>query len=108
MKTVIIKPIVTEKSMASTGGPAKYTFAVDAQASKTDIKLAIKDAFNVSVVSISTTKIKGKRKRVGKRRIEEVETATKKAIVVLKKGEKISFESITEEEKPKKKKEKKV
>ena len=107
MKTVIIKPIVTEKSMASTGGPAKYTFAVDQFATKTDIKLAIKKAFNVQVVSISTSKIKGKRVKIGKRRIEESETATKKAIVVLKKGEKISFVETSDTEVKKKKKEKK-
>ena len=103
-KTVIIKPIVTEKSMASSAELVKYTFAVGKGATKTDIKLAINEAFQVNVVSISTSKIKGKRKKIGKRRVEEVATATKKAIVVLKKGEKISFVEKSDTDMKKKKK----
>jgi len=102
--TVIIKPVVSEKSMQGVH-PGKFTFMVSSFATKTDIKNAINQAFNVNVVSVSTSKIKGKRKRIGTRRIEVKETATKKATVMLKKGEKISlFESGTEEEKKKKKK----
>lgn len=104
MNTIIIKPIVTEKSMQA-GGPSKFTFMVAKSATKNDIRRAMKESFSVNVVSISTSKIKGKRKRIGTRRVETVETATKKAIIMLKKGEKISlFESGTEEEKKKKKK----
>ncbi len=102
--TIIIKPVVTEKSMQS-GGPAKFTFMVDAFATKTDIKNALKESFGVNVVSVSTSKIKGKRKRIGARRLEVQEQATKKATVMLRKGEKLSiFESGTDEEKKKKKK----
>ena len=102
-KTIIIKPIVTEKSMASTGGPAKYTFEVAQFATKMDIKLAVKEAFQVHVVSVTTTKIKGKRNKIGKRRIEQPATATKKATVMLRKGEKISFVETTDTEVKKKK-----
>ncbi len=102
--TVIIKPVVTEKSMQSSG-PVKFTFMVAAYATKTDIKKALKDAFGVNVVSVTTSKIKGKRKRIGARRVEVSETTAKKATVQLRKGEKISlFESGTDEEKKKKKK----
>jgi large subunit ribosomal protein L23 len=100
---VIIKPIVTEKSMQAGGGNT-FTFLVANAASKTDIKNAIKANFGVNVVSVSTSKIKGKRKRIGQRRVEVVESATKKAVILLKKGEKISlFESGTSEESGKKK-----
>lgn len=103
MQSIIIKPLVTEKTMQSSG-PAKYTFMVDGASTKTEIKKAIKDAFQVHVVSISTTKIKGKRKKIGKRRVEAIEQATKKAIIRLKKGEKITFlESVEETDKKKKK-----
>ncbi len=102
-QTIIIKPVVTEKSMQSTN-PAKFTFMVAQSATKTEIKKAINDAFKVNVVSISTSKIKGKRKRIGTRRIEVYETFSKKATIMLKKGERISlFESGTDEEKKKKK-----
>ena len=104
INTVIIKPVVTEKSMQSSG-PAKFTFMVDAFATKTDIKNALKEAFGVHAVSVSTSKIKGKRKRIGARRVEVQEQSAKKATVQLRKGEKISlFESGTDEEKKKKKK----
>lgn len=104
MNNVIIKPVVTEKSMQSKG-PSKFTFIVDSFATKTDIKMALKEAFGVNAVSISTSKIKGKRKRVGSRRIEVAQTTAKKATVQLKKGEKLSiFESGTDEEKKKGKK----
>lgn len=101
MQSIIIKPIVTEKSMA--GGEAnKYTFMVSQSATKTDIKQAIKNVSDVHIVSVATATIKGKRKRIGARRVKTKETATKKAIVTLKKGEKISFmESGTDKDKKK-------
>ncbi len=103
-QTIIIKPIVTEKSMQSTN-PLKFNFMVAQSATKTELKKAVKDSFNVNVVSISTSKIKGKRKRMGTRRVEVSETPVKKATIMLKKGERISlFESGTDEEKKKKKK----
>lgn len=105
MQNVIIKPIVTEKSMQSKG-PAKFTFMVASFATKTEIKQAFKDRYSVNVVSVSTSKIKGKRKRIGARRIETPEVATKKATIMLKKGEKLSIFESSQEEEPKKKKKK--
>ncbi len=104
MHNIIIKPVVTEKSMQSKG-PAKFTFMVSSFATKKDIKKAFKENYSVNVVSVSTTKIKGKRKRIGARRIETAETASKKATIMLKKGEKLSIFEAREEE-PKKKKKK--
>ncbi len=104
---VIVRPIITEKSMQGAGS-GKYSFVVQRFATKDEIKKAMKAAFNVNVVTVSTSVIKGKRKRVGERRIEVRETNIKKATIILKQGEKISlFESGTEEEKETKKKKKK-
>lgn len=103
-QTIIIKPVVTEKSMQ--GDLGKYTFMVAGSATKTDIKNAFKKSFDVNVVSISTSKIKGKRKRIGPRRIEEAASATKKATILLKKGEKITFFEGAGSEEPSKKKKK--
>lgn len=101
-RNIIIKPIVTEKSMQ--GNTGKYTFMIAKEASKKDIRSAFKKNFGVSVVSISTNRLKGKRKRIGARRVEVAETASKKATIVLKKGEKLSiFESGEEKDKKKKK-----
>lgn len=105
MHNIILKPVVTEKSMQSKG-PAKFTFMVSSSASKQDIKLAFKENYSVNVVSVSTTTIKGKRKRIGARRIETNVTATKKATIMLRKGEKLSIFEARDEEAPKKKKKK--
>ena len=96
---VIIKPLVTEKSMKNVDH-GRVSFHVSRFASKTDIKKAIQDTFKVSVTGLSTSVVKGKTKRVGTRRKEKTLTEWKKAVVTLKKGDKISlFESGTEPKK---------
>lgn len=100
----IISPIVTEKAMkASEGG--KYSFIVANRSTKTDIKNAIKSMFKVNVVEVRTMVVKGKKIRVGMRRIEIAKPRWKKALVKLKKGEKIGIlePGKGEEEKKKKK-----
>lgn len=101
---VIISPIITEKAMKATE-VGKYSFIVAQKASKTDIKLAVGSMFKVNVVSVQTSIVKGRQKRNGTRRIETTEPQWKKAIVKLKKGEKIGiFEPGGEEEEKEKKK----
>jgi len=61
---IIIRPLVTEKSnMAMAEG--KYTFEVHKDASKTEVKKAIEQLFNVKVVSVNTVTMPGKLKRMG-------------------------------------------
>lgn len=103
MQNVIVRPLVTEKSMSDVT-KGKYTFVVDRFATKPVIKQAIKTMFNVTVVSVATNIVKGKSKRVGVRRQEVQSAAWKKATVTLKKGDKISlFEPGGAEEEKKKK-----
>lgn len=110
MRSIILSPIITEKSMGFAGG-GKYSFLVSRFTSKTTIKQAIAGKFKVSIVNVQTVVIKGKRKRIGVRRVEVVESELKKAIVTLKKGQKIGLfepggadygEEILEPEKEKK------
>ncbi|HBM81429.1 MAG TPA: 50S ribosomal protein L23, partial [Clostridiaceae bacterium] len=61
---VIKRPIVTEKSMAAMGN-RKYTFAVDINANKIEIKNAVEKIFGVKVQRVATMHIPGKEKRVG-------------------------------------------
>lgn len=88
MSDVIIRPIITEASMKIVPG-GKYSFVVARKADKTAIKKAVNKMFNVTVVSISTSVVKGKTKRVGPKRAEISQSVWKKAIVTVKKGEKI-------------------
>ena len=78
---VILKPIVTEKSMAAMG-EKKYTFLVHTEANKTMIKEAVEKMFEgTKVKSVNTMNLDGKTKRRG---MTFGKTAkTKKAIVQL-------------------------
>ena len=78
---VILKPIVTEKSMNAMG-EKKYTFLVHTEANKTMIKEAVEKMFEgTKVKSVNTMNLDGKTKRRG---MTFGKTAkTKKAIVTL-------------------------
>ncbi len=84
MKTlhdVIIKPIITEDSMARLADK-KYTFEVASDASKVEIKKAVEEIFKVKVDKVNTISMKSKNKRVGYHFGKTSEW--KKAIVTLK------------------------
>jgi len=87
---IILKPIISEKSMKLVPS-GTFTFAVSRYADKKIIKEAIEKAFSVHVVSVATTVVKGKKRRVGVRRTEKPDSVWKRAIVALKKGEKIGL-----------------
>lgn len=77
---IIIKPLLSEKSYD--GIPAKkYTFIVNKKATKTEIKNAVEEIFNVKVEKVNTVNRDGKMKRVG--RHEGRTAASKKAVVTL-------------------------
>lgn len=92
MKTndVIIRPIITEQSMKIVPN-GKYSFAVHKKADKGSIRKAVNQLFGVTVVSVATSVVKGKTKRVGQRRQAINQTEWKRAIVKVKKGETIGI-----------------
>lgn len=61
---IIRKPLVTEKSMSDMS-EGKYTFVVDKNANKTEIKNALEKIFGVKVEKVNTMNMKGKLKRMG-------------------------------------------
>ena len=62
---VILKPVITEKSM-STMGEKRYTFLVHPDANKSMIKEAVEKMFDgVKVKKVNTMNIPGKKKRRG-------------------------------------------
>ena len=83
---VLRKPVVSEKSMGLLA-ENKYTFLVNPDANKIEIKHAVEKAFNVKVTDVKTISVKGKAKRVG--RFVGKDSDKKKAIVTLKDGDKI-------------------
>lgn len=85
---IIIAPVITEKSMANRQNNV-YTFKVVKDATKTDIKRAVEEAFKVSVKSVNTLNTKSKRRRVG--RYSGRTKTFKKAIVTLAEGSSIEI-----------------
>ena len=61
---IIIKPIVSEKSMDQLAD-RKYTFKVAMNANKIEIKKAVEENFGVKVEKITTARVLGKVKRMG-------------------------------------------
>ena len=61
---VILKPVITEKSMELMG-EKKYTFLVHPQATKSQVKEAVEKMFDgTKVAGVNTMNCEGKRKRV--------------------------------------------
>ena len=81
MHDVIVRPIITEDSMARLADK-KYTFEVAAGANKIEIKKAVEEIFKVEVLKVNTISVKSKNKRVGYHLGKTSEW--KKAIVTLK------------------------
>ena len=78
---VILKPIVTEKSMNAMG-EKKYTFMVHPEANKSQIKEAVEKMFEgTKVKSLNTMNMDGKNKRRGM--VVGKTAKSKKAIVAL-------------------------
>ena len=77
---IIIEPILSEKSYDGIANK-RYTFKVVKSATKTQIKAAVDQIFQVKVDKVNTSNYDGKVKRMG--RNEGRRSAFKKAIVTL-------------------------
>lgn len=87
--TIIKSPIVTEKSTVTTEHQNAYTFLVDRQANKIEIKDAIQKIFKVKVSRVRTQVRKGKARRV--RFNWGTQPDWKRAVVTLAEGHKIEL-----------------
>jgi large subunit ribosomal protein L23 len=87
-RDVLLRPIVSEKSYALLD-ENKYTFLVDPDANKTEIKIAVEKLFNVKVTTVNTVNRNGKRRRtrfgLGTR------ANTKRAVVTVSPGDRIDI-----------------
>lgn len=89
---IIKEPVITERSMEKIydrqGNEIKrYTFKVDVNANKVQIKKAVEEIFGVQVEKVNTMNVLGKEKRMG--RYVGRRASWKKAIVTLKKDSKV-------------------
>jgi len=89
---VIKHPRVTEKAAILGEVRNAYTFDVSKDATKNDIKTAVEKIYKVSPVKVNITKIAYKKVLVrGQRNKYGYKNGGKKAVVYLKKGDKIQF-----------------
>jgi large subunit ribosomal protein L23 len=86
---VIKKPLFTEKGMDIKERENKVLIEVNTASNKHEIKKAVEEIFKVKVAKVATINEKGKMKRFG--RSVGKTSDRKKAIITLKKGEKLDF-----------------
>lgn len=96
MKQIVIRPVITEKSLQF-AGRGWYTFAVALASNKAVIAAAVGDLYKVNVIDVRTIVMHGKEQKHGKRSQKVRESDWKKALVRLKSGQKIDAFEVTGE-----------
>jgi large subunit ribosomal protein L23 len=90
VKKIIVRPVITEKTLKLVREDNKYTFMVTAGSGKVEIADAIARKFDVKVLNVRTVNVLGKKKTFGKSRTPGRRKSYKKAIARLEKGDNIS------------------
>jgi large subunit ribosomal protein L23 len=90
--TLIKSPIITEQTAQLSETLKQVVFKVDISANKKEIKKAVEKLFNVEVIKVTTSVVKGKTKR--NRFGLYKKSDYKKAFVSISKESEIQFEGI--------------
>jgi large subunit ribosomal protein L23 len=88
-RTVLIRPLMTEKTMREKEERNTVAFKVRPDANKVEIRAAVEAVFNVKVAGVRTASYEGKLKRMG--RFAGRRPDWKKAVVTLAPGQKIEL-----------------
>jgi large subunit ribosomal protein L23 len=88
-RSVLVRPLMTEKSMQQKEVTNTVTFEVAVDANQVEIRQAVEKVFNVKVSDVRTQAREGKWKRMGK--FEGRRRSWKKAMVTLAPGHKIEL-----------------
>jgi large subunit ribosomal protein L23 len=91
LMTVVLAPVVSEKSTFVADKNRQYVFRVADRATKPEIKAAVELMFKIKVDSVTVSNVKGKKRRFG--RIEGRRRNWKKAYVRVAEGQEINFAS---------------
>lgn len=86
---VVLRPIVTEKTIRQAERDNTYTFVVRENANKVQIRNAIQHLFSVGVEDVRTLRYIGKSRRMG--RYFGTTGNWKKALIRVKEGDTIDF-----------------
>jgi large subunit ribosomal protein L23 len=88
-RSILIAPVVSEKSYGQIGDRGKYTFKVHPQAHKTQVRQAVEEIFDVTVTRVNISKVPAKPKRRGLH--AGTRSGWKKAVVTLAEGQTIEI-----------------
>lgn len=88
-RDIIVRPIVTEKTVLLQQNDNKVTFEVAKGSNKVEIRQAVEEIFNVKVEKVNVVNVLPRKKRVGK--YEGKTASVRKAIVKLAEGSKIDI-----------------
>ena len=94
MKTIIKKPIISEKATGTSEKFNRFTFAVDRKANKIEIKNAVEKMYGVHVTDVRTSNYGGGKSSVkytNKGIVEQKSKQWKKAVVTVADGETIDL-----------------
>ena len=86
---IVRRPLITEKGTDLTGKHNGYTFLVAPGANKAEIKRAVEELFEVTVLGVRTMVRSGKLK--GRAKLKKRMPDWKRAIVTLKAGDSVEF-----------------
>jgi large subunit ribosomal protein L23 len=89
MCSIVRRPLITEKANDNKETFGHFAFEVDLSANKTEIRAAVEGLFNVRVMDVRTSIVRGKVKRMG--RNVGKRPNWKKAVVTLQQGHEIDF-----------------
>lgn len=64
--TILIRPVVSEKSVASAQDGRRAVFEVAVDANKVEVAKAVEAVFDVKVAKVNTVRVGGKMKRMGR------------------------------------------
>jgi large subunit ribosomal protein L23 len=86
---VLIEPVNTEKTVTTLHG--KYVFLVHQDATKADVKAAVKEFYGVDIEKINMVNIPEKTRVAGRGIVVRKRKSLRKAIVTLPKGKTLDF-----------------
>ncbi|MDQ3016236.1 MAG: 50S ribosomal protein L23 [Bacteroidota bacterium] len=92
-KTILVKPLITEKADTLSESKSQYSFIVEKTANKIEIRKAVEALYTVNVEAVNTMLIPGKRKSRNTKKgvLHGRKPSYKKAVVTLASGETIDF-----------------